>query len=118
MTTKPFVLALLLAFAFGVGAKEDEKPLRPDEWPTTVQATVDHLLETMPESAKKELAAMPEKDLPLTHFGIGLYIRNHYGLWRGNKELVRDACGAPVCHPDDASGKIVEALWKRLRTEG
>lgn len=117
MTIKNLLLTVLLALAFGARA-EEEAPLGPEEWPTTVEATVEDLLKHMPESARKELAAMSEKDLPLTHFGIGLYIRNHYGLWRGNKELVRDACGEPVCHPDDASGKIVEALWKRLRAEG
>lgn len=118
MTVNSFLLALLLGLAPDAGAEGEKKPLVPGEWPATVEATVDDLLETMPESARNELAAMPEEDLPLTHFGIGLHIRNHYGLWGGNRELIEDACGDLACHPDDASGRIVKALWKRLRAEG
>jgi hypothetical protein len=42
-------------------------------------------------------------------------IRNRYGLWRGNDKLILSACGQP-CHPDDASMKIIEAIWEEFRS--
>ncbi|WP_242108931.1 DUF6794 domain-containing protein [Luteimonas aquatica] len=117
MIARIVVMAALLASAMGVRAEEEDKPLGPGEWPLTVEATVTDLAKRMPEPARKQLAAMSREDLAGTHFGIGLYIRNHYGLWRGNQSLLKSACDGSTCHPDDASGKIVEALWQRLQAE-
>ncbi|WP_456753598.1 DUF6794 domain-containing protein [Bradyrhizobium sp. USDA 4461] len=43
--------------------------------------------------------------------GFGTWIRNRYGLWRGNDKLILSACGFR-CHPEDASMKIIEAVWQ------
>lgn len=40
-------------------------------------------------------------------------IRNAYGLWGGNQELIISACGGRG-QPDDASMRIIEAVWRRL----
>ena len=54
--------------------------------------------------------------------GLGQYIRNRFGLWKGNEELLRscsehaEKVGRPRLgqHPDDASATIIDALWERL----
>ena len=118
MFPKSIALFALLLVGFAARAEEPVEELGPDNWPTTVEATVDDLIERIPDSSKEKLAAMDEESLALAHFGIGLHIRNYYGLWRGNDKLVRDACGGEACHPDDASGHIVKALWSKLRESG
>ncbi len=44
--------------------------------------------------------------------GLGAWIRNNLGLWKGNESLL-ESTGAP--NADDASMVIVEAVWRRLR---
>jgi hypothetical protein len=81
-----------------------------DQRPRTVEAAVEYLVKTMPKSARKELAALPEDQLIQTHYGFAAGIRN--GLLRQNPALNKAmGCG----HRDDASGEIVRALWNRLR---
>jgi hypothetical protein len=46
------------------------------------------------------------------HFGLGVRIREDFGLWRGNRALLL-SCGS--LDPDDASMAIIRALWARLR---
>jgi len=49
------------------------------------------------------------------HFGLGMGIRNEYGLWSGNEELMdscREISGDKDHHVDSASTVIIKALWK------
>ncbi len=98
--------------------REDETPLTAENWPTTVKATVADILKGMPEESVRIVKSTAKDDLIKFHHGWGTGIRNHYGLWRGNKELLRDACGGDACHPDDASMVIIEAVWEELRARG
>jgi len=88
--------------------------LGPGEWPTTVDAVVTDLLNTLSAEDKEMVRKTAFDDLIRFHHGWGTGIRNHYGLWRGNSALIADACGGP-CHPDDASMRIIEAVWKALQ---
>jgi hypothetical protein len=88
--------------------------LGPENWPTTVNEAVDDLLPQLSILQKSEIRTTSRDNLISLHFSLGLEIRNRYGLWRGNEKLIRAACGKP-CHPDDASMKIIEAAWTRLR---
>jgi hypothetical protein len=45
------------------------------------------------------------------HHGLGTWVRNTFGLWRGNDELLRST---GCQHPDNASVVILGALWQRL----
>ncbi|MBL8394611.1 MAG: hypothetical protein JNK99_07665 [Candidatus Accumulibacter sp.] len=50
------------------------------------------------------------------HFGLGMWIRNSLGLWKGNDELMQAIKERnQSIHPDEASMVIVEAVWERLR---
>jgi hypothetical protein len=83
-----------------------------DELPATVEAAVQYLRDKLSKEDLARLAAMTEDDLIGLHFGLGLYVRNQLGLWGGNKSLL-EATGA--WHPDDASGVIINALWRHVR---
>ena len=82
------------------------------EHPSTVEEAVERLIEELPEESKEQLRRMEKDDLIRTHFALGMWIRNHYGLWHGNTTLKEDA-GAD--HADSVSMIIIERLWERLR---
>lgn len=45
------------------------------------------------------------------HHGWGTSIRNHYGLWRPANPYTDASDDEGGTHPDDLSGKILQALW-------
>ncbi len=107
--------ALLVALSLPIpGLADDKKSLEPGEWPVTVENTVKNILLAMSDEDKQLVKKTSKEDLVKFHHGWGTGIRNHYGLWRGNKKLIESACGKP-CHPDDASMLIIEAVWKELQ---
>ena len=101
--------------------------VHPKSWPKTIDEAVDRLISTMFKEDREALRNTTEDDLILCHFGLGAYIRNEFGLWGDNKELLK-SCGSEeytdspygdylpmIVHPDDASMVIVKAIWGRLR---
>lgn len=110
---KKCVFLLILLVATSVIA-EDKEPLGPDQWPRTVEATVADLLSSLSDADKATVRETKKEDLIRFHHGWGTGIRNHYGLWRGNEELIESACGRR-CHPDEASMAIIEAAWTALQ---
>ena len=66
----------------------------------------------LPEADKVNIAAKSQDQLIELHFGLGMWIRNNFGLWQGNAALAQDA---GTNEPDDIAGVIIEALWNRLR---
>ena len=95
------------------GSEEVSVPV-VKEVPKTVKAAVDELMIRMSDAEKEKFSKEKEENLIMFHHGLGRWIRNNFGLWSDNVELAKD-CGE--MHPDDASGVIIEALWKRLSEE-
>lgn len=100
--------------------ERNEKPLKElqalPKQPKNLQEAVETLLGILPSESIDEIKKMKEADLIGTHFGLGLYIRNGFGLWRDNYALL-ESCGGRDMHPDAASGVIIHALWKSLRKQ-
>jgi hypothetical protein len=84
------------------------------EWPKTVESAVDKVLSAMTPEQRELLRGTAYDDLIQFHLNLGVWIRNQFGLWRSNKELM-EACGLP--HPDDCSMVIINACWRRLHSE-
>jgi hypothetical protein len=61
---------------------------------------------------KRRVRETKKEDLISFHLGWGTGIRNDFGLWRGNTNLLAD-CHTTV--PEDASMVIIEAVWKKLQ---
>lgn len=89
-----------------------EPASEPHTWPRTMDAAADRLLQELSAESKAQLKATKAQDLVNYHQNLGRTIRNSYGLWMGNGELMKD-CRAQ--HPDDASSRIVEAAWQKLQ---
>jgi hypothetical protein len=90
------------------GAGEIEEP-----WPKTVQEAVNRILSELPDVDKEAIRHASKWRMMGYHHGLGSWVRNTFGLWQGNDELLR-ACGG--CDPDDASEVILSALWQALRS--
>lgn len=88
-----------------------ELPTRPK----TLEEAVALLISEMSEKSKNYVQSLPEDELFIFHFGFGMTIRNRFGLWTGNFDLL-ESCGSPDMHPDNASGVIIHALWRELQT--
>lgn len=112
---KSSVIAVLMAGACALAQAAEEKKndfLGPDEWPVTVEAAVDDMLVRLPADFRARVHGKKPQDLVL-YMGFPMWVRNHYGLWRGNRALAEDACGQP-CHPDNASGLIIKRFLEKL----
>ena len=60
---------------------------------------------------KRALKNTAEDNMIMFHFGWAMNMRNEFGMWEGNNELV-ESCGASKL--DGASMAIVKAVWKEL----
>jgi hypothetical protein len=86
--------------------------------PKTVGEAVKRLISEMPLKDKVTVANMAESELSLLHTNIGEYIRDEFGLWSGNQDLMTSCCffaKKEKVHEDEASLIIIRELWKRLR---
>ena len=79
--------------------------------PETIDEVVERLMSVLEDEHKAALAIMQEKDLIDLRFSLGMKIRNAFDLHVPWSKLLA-SCG--VAQPDDASGVIIQALWRRL----
>jgi hypothetical protein len=95
-------------------------------WPQTVAEAIDRLLGNMSTADREEFAGLSEDDLIQMHFGMGMGIRNQFGLWEGNNALLGDCAAAKglsgdfswlSIDPNDASTIILTALWRHLQDQ-
>jgi hypothetical protein len=61
----------------------------------------------------KKLKEGSESDLAQYHMGLGMYMRNTWGLW-GGSELAQSLRKMGIRHPDDMSGVILTSYWRKL----
>lgn len=66
-----------------------------------------------PEDIDTLKSKQSEDDLYVYHFGLGLWMRNNWGLWRGSR-LNKYFNELGIFHPDDISGIILDSYWRRL----
>ncbi len=100
-----------------------------NDWSGTVDEAVTQLLEILSDEEKETLRKIPKSTVKgECHFGLSVWVRNHFGLHRANEALLND-CGRMngdfiatvqgkeifLIDPDSASGIIIMAAWKRLR---
>ena len=95
-------------------------------WPKTINEAVELMIETISEVDKMELVNSKKKDLYRFHYSLGMLIGGWFGLYNGNKALL-EACALTrkneierllfLNDPEEASGIILEAIWKRLQAD-
>lgn len=80
---------------------------------STISSVVKDLIAHMSIEEQQRIAQLKQDDLIRLHFSWGAKIRNEYGLWDGTNQKLLNSCG--TSSPDDASGVIIEQLWRTLR---
>ena len=84
------------------------------ELPKTVDAAVRILRALVPIEEQAKVTLLKEEELVGLHFGLGQWVRNYFGLWGANRELL-DATGGKEA--DDASDVIIREFWLALRND-
>jgi len=88
------------------------------EWPRTLEEAVIATIGLLDEEGKKTLLGLTEKELIRCHWALGRRIRNLFGMWTYNIDLLC-SCGystaSEAAIADEASMVIIKAVWKRLR---
>jgi hypothetical protein len=86
--------------------------------PRTVEQAAERLITELSLKDKITIANMAEIELGTLHLNLGEYIRNEFGLWSGNEDLIKSCCrlaGSANVHQDEASSVIIRELWKQLK---
>src|SRR5215475_10336081 len=99
--TKYYLSLVFLVFSFlalngqSVSRKEMKyKPINLDE-------AVLQLAKILPDTTQQQILSMTEDEfLEVSHFGLGMSIRNSWRLWRGGK-LADYFKSKGIFHPDD-----------------
>ena len=84
--------------------------------PKSIQEAVQVLLTELSEKDQQIIRIMAEDQLSSLHFSLGNHIRNEFGLWQDNEELLKACCpDASLRNADDSSAEIIKALWWKLQ---
>ncbi len=62
-----------------------------ETWPSTINEAAARIVANLSPAERAGLASLSDGDLFAQHFGMGMQIRNNFGLWRGNTQLL-DEC--------------------------
>lgn len=84
------------------------------ELPKTVDAAVRTLRGLVSTEEQAKITLLSEDQLLTLHFGLGQWVRNYFGLWGSNSELLK-ATGEEGA--DEASGVILHEFWLALRDD-
>lgn len=88
--------------------------------PNTCQGAIEEIARKLDENSLKTLKGTKKEDLVQFHFSWGMGIRNSYGLW-SEQSPIRLSCAERVgekdIHPDNASGIIMEEVWKLVNSK-
>jgi hypothetical protein len=83
-------------------------------WPKTLDEAAEIFLNHIEKNRKEALGNLPEEELIELHALWGAYIREEYGLFDGNFELLK-SCYSETMHPNHASLLILKTAWKKSK---
>jgi hypothetical protein len=84
--------------------------------PRTLEEAVEFLTKNVNSEEFEQIKTKDEDEaLGGTHFGIGMWMRNNWGLWSGKSELSQYFQSLGITHADDMSG-IILTSWYRIIT--
>src|SRR6186997_3484717 len=94
---------ILLLFAVSVNGLDESKDATQ---PHTLAEALEQLETTLPSETLNDIRQSSESDMIQYHFGLGTWMRNHWGLWSGGP-LYDELHGLGLTHPDDMSSLIL-----------
>jgi hypothetical protein len=97
-----------------LSATMEPPPIREIEpLPTNLDECYEALRHLLNPEELQDFQAKSEDELSEYHFGLGLWMRNNWGLW-GGSPLAKHFNHIGICHPDDMSGIILDSFWRHL----
>ena len=112
-------LVLKTVYSLGVIGNNLPDPSRSNPYlPGTVDDAVKRLLSELSLRDKSEIAKMEERELVFLRPTLGEYIKDKYGLWTENKELMQSCrlrAGEKQLDEHGCAAFILKELWKRLK---
>ena len=110
---KHHLILTILFFSFLTLSGQEEMKNKP----TNLKEAVIQLTKTLPDSTQQKVLSMTEDEFLVgSHFGLGMWIRNNWGLWRGGT-LAKDFNDKGIFHPDDMSGIILRCYYRELHNQ-
>ena len=97
-----------------IGCSDTPERRAPSAWPRTVDAAADTLLRLLSKRDRQALRQFQRSDLVSLHFELGMLVRNEFGLWSGNRELLA-SCGSSDQGAEDCSPIIIDRAWEKLQ---
>ena len=88
------------------------------ELPRSVGEAVERLISELPLKDRVRIAKMDRWELSALHVILGPHIRERYGFWAGNNELMescRILSGKDRFDIATGSAMIIDTMWARLR---
>ncbi len=83
--------------------------------PKDIDDCMTELDKMLDDSLKCEIRKMSADEFQAkAHFGLGMWMRNNYGLWQGSRLAVYIRKNCDVRHPDDMSGVILSSYYNHL----
>jgi len=86
----------------------EQKPEKPSfsDTPQNLEECFARLKKLLPKDELERFRGFKDENMAYTHFGMGMWIRNNWGLWHGSS-LVDYFNQIGIFHPDDMSSIIV-----------
>jgi hypothetical protein len=81
--------------------------------PATLAEALDRLRQTLPPETTEKMRDGKEDDMAMYHKGLGMWMRNNWGLW-ANGPLYQHLTILGLSHPDDMSAVILTSFWRQL----
>lgn len=103
---------ILMLVSAPASAKDETARKLIDCAPKTFETAVDCLDRSLSAEFREQL--VKPDGATMAHFGLGMFLRNNWGLWKGG-ELRTAMQGMGFRHPDDMSAAILGAEASRLR---
>jgi len=114
---KYYLTLTILLFSFLVLSGQEVSRAEMKYKPTNLEEAVIQLTKILPDTTQQKILLMTEQEfLGGSHFGLGMWIRNNWGLWRGG-ELAKEFKAKGIFHPDDMSGIILTSYYRQLHNQ-
>jgi hypothetical protein len=123
-----FIIACLIFSSVNAFAQEPRDPkykLNPTPDKTSASGVyipkdlgdcLDELKKMLSPELIKEMKAGKEDAMIKYHRGLGMWVRNNWGLWSGSR-LAKDFNSLGLRHPDDMSSVILVSFWRYLNNK-
>jgi hypothetical protein len=120
MKLKFIIIVLVFANGISLFAQKDKVSISETDSlngvyiPKSIDECIISLNKTLPDSTRRKFSKMKEEEaVSSSHFGLGMWLRNKWGLWAGTRLTVYfNKLG--IFHPDDMSGIILTSYHRSL----